>query len=132
MAYPNDMFEGFSAEETEELQSILGDIAKKESGFYEPPDPTKIDNAEDQLRTMYENGQITAKQFEKARDRLDDLRYKIDKTKDKPINYDDIAEYSRLRNALSHYLEIYNTFRPHQALKQATPMAYYQQLKSQA
>ena len=96
MAYPNDMFEGFSAEETEELQSILGDIAKKESGFYEPPDPTKIDNAESQLTTMYENGQITAKQFEKARNRLDDLRYKIDKTKDKPINYDDIAEYYKV------------------------------------
>lgn len=46
--------------------------------------------------------------------------------------YDGLFELEALRQALAGYMKIYNTFRPHQALKQATPMAYYQQLIQEA
>lgn len=42
--------------------------------------------------------------------------------------YDGLFDLSALRDALAGYMDMYNTFRPHQALNQATPMAYYQQL----
>lgn len=41
--------------------------------------------------------------------------------------YDGLPELQPLREALARYMTIYNTFRPHQALKQATPIAYYRQ-----
>jgi transposase len=41
--------------------------------------------------------------------------------------YDGMLNLKSIRLALAGYLKVYNTFRPHQALKQATPMAYYQQ-----
>ena len=41
--------------------------------------------------------------------------------------YQDALEIGRLRKELKDYLKIYNHFRPHQALNQSTPMAYYQQ-----
>ncbi len=43
------------------------------------------------------------------------------------IVYDGPLEMYSLREALQGYLKEYNTFRPHQSLNQATPMAYYQQ-----
>lgn len=46
--------------------------------------------------------------------------------------YDGLCDLTALREALLGYMNIYNTFRPHQALKQATPMAYYQQLVQEA
>lgn len=46
--------------------------------------------------------------------------------------YDGLFTLKAVRSALAGYMKLYNTFRPHQALKQATPMAYYQQLKQEA
>lgn len=40
--------------------------------------------------------------------------------------YDGLCDYHHLRNSLGDYMKIYNTYRPHQALQQATPYAYYQ------
>ena len=41
--------------------------------------------------------------------------------------YQGIPELEELRRALKDYLRLYNHFRPHQALKQETPVSYYQQ-----
>jgi putative transposase len=41
--------------------------------------------------------------------------------------YKGIPELGELREALKDYLRLYNHFRPHQALKQETPVSYYQQ-----
>ena len=38
-----------------------------------------------------------------------------------------LFELCEIRKSLAHYMRMYNTFRPHQALQQATPLAYYQQ-----
>ena len=40
--------------------------------------------------------------------------------------YDGNLDLFSIRQALSGYMNIYNTFRPHQALQQATPLEYYQ------
>lgn len=41
--------------------------------------------------------------------------------------YQGIPELEPLKRALRDYLRLYNHFRPHQALKQATPVDYYRQ-----
>ena len=41
--------------------------------------------------------------------------------------YDGLCHQASLREALANYMQLYNTYRPHQALQQATPYAYYQQ-----
>jgi len=41
--------------------------------------------------------------------------------------YQGIPELGELRKSLKDYLRLYNHFRPHQALKQETPVSYYQQ-----
>ncbi len=41
--------------------------------------------------------------------------------------YDGSFDLFSIRQALAGYMNIYNTFRPHQALQQATPLEYYQQ-----
>jgi putative transposase len=40
--------------------------------------------------------------------------------------YDGLPDLKALRKSLSHYMHIYNTYRPHQSLNQTTPLAYYQ------
>ncbi len=41
--------------------------------------------------------------------------------------YQGILQLGELRKVLKDYLLIYNHFRPHQGLKQETPVSYYQQ-----
>ena len=41
--------------------------------------------------------------------------------------YQGIPELGELRKSLKDYLRLYNHFRPHQALKQETPVSYYKQ-----
>lgn len=46
--------------------------------------------------------------------------------------YDGLLEYHELTQSLQGYMHIYNTFRPHQALQQDTPIAYYQRVFQEA
>lgn len=46
--------------------------------------------------------------------------------------YDGILHMDAIREALKGYMNLYNTFRPHQALNMLTPMAYYKQLQQEA
>lgn len=41
--------------------------------------------------------------------------------------YQGVCSLPDIRRELKNYTHFYNTFRPHQSLKQQTPMAYFQQ-----